>query len=95
MAKTEDVKTEDVKTEDVKTEDVKTETVYNAWQDMRTITLPRGQSQEQQFRFVCVNGRSYQVPKGKAVEVPLPIYQCLMESQAMEEAAFQANKAGQ
>lgn len=87
MAKTEDVKTG--------TEDVKSEAAHDPWKEMRTITLPRGQSQEQQFRFVCVNGRSYQVPKGKAVEVPLPIYQCLMESQAAEEAAFQANRAEQ
>lgn len=88
-------KTEDVKTEDMKTEDMKTEAAHDPWQEMRPITLPRGQSQEQQFRFVCVNGRSYQVPKGKAVEVPLPIYQCLLESQAAEEAAFQANRAEQ
>lgn len=78
-----------------KIEDEKIGAAYDPWKEMRTITMPRGQSQEQQFRFVCVNGRSYQVPKGKAVEVPLPVYQCLLESQAAEEAAFQANRAEQ
>lgn len=78
-----------------KIEDEKIGAVYDPWKEMRTITMPRGQSQEQQFRFVCVNGRSYQVPKGKAVEMPLPVYQCLLESQAAEEAAFQANRAEQ
>ena len=42
----------------------------NAFAGMKTITLPRAGGTEQQSVFVCVNGRTFQVPRGKAVEVP-------------------------
>ena len=47
------------------------------WEDMRTITLPRPARNEAKSVFVSVNGRNYNVPKGKAVEVPYPIYERL------------------
>ena len=37
----------------------------NAFAGMKTITLPRAGGTEQQSEFVCVNGRTFQVPRGK------------------------------
>ena len=45
----------------------------NAFAVMKTITLPRAGGTEQQSVFVCVNGRTFQVPRGKAVEVPVSL----------------------
>ena len=48
---------------------------------------------EEQSRFVCVNGRTFQVPKGKTVEVPLPVYEALMNAKMAEEEAFRRAQA--
>lgn len=42
---------------------------------------------EQQSEFVCVNGRTFQVPRGKAVEVPEPVYEVLENARRQLEAA--------
>ena len=42
---------------------------------------------EQQSEFVCVNGRTFQVPRGKAVEVPAPVYEVLENARRQLEAA--------
>ncbi len=65
---------------------------HDPWTDMREITLPRAGSNEQQFWFVGVNGRTFQVPRGKRTQVPLPVYECLMEAQAAQQEAFEANR---
>ena len=39
----------------------------DVWNVMKTIYLPRGQENEEQSRFVAVNGRTFMVPKGKDV----------------------------
>lgn len=65
-----------------------------AWEQMKEIFLPRGQANEEQSQFVCVNGRTYQVPKGKTVEVPLPVYEALTNARLAEEEAFQRAKSG-
>ena len=49
----------------------------HAFAEMKSITLPRAGGTEQQSEFVCVNGRTFQVPRGKAVEVPEPVYEVL------------------
>ena len=54
---------------------------------METITLPRAGGTEQQSVFVCVNGRTFQVPRGKAVEVPEPVYEVLENARRQLEAA--------
>ena len=64
----------------------------NAFAGMKTITLPRAGGTEQQSVFVCVNGRTFQVPRGKRTQVPLPVYECLMEAQAAQQEAFEANR---
>lgn len=59
----------------------------NAFAVMKTITLPRAGGTEQQSEFVCVNGRTFQVPRGKAVEVPEPVYEVLENARRQLEAA--------
>ena len=59
----------------------------NAFAVMKTITLPRAGGTEQQSEFVCVNGRTFQVPRGKAVEVPAPVYEVLENARRQLEAA--------
>lgn len=60
------------------------------WQIMKTVHLPRAAQGEDKSLYVGVNGRGMQVPKGKSVEVPLPIYeriQIMLEMQD-EDAAY-------
>ena len=65
----------------------------NAFAGMKTITLPRAGGTEQQSVFVCVNGRTFQVPRGKAVEVPEPVYEVIMASSSVREiAVFAASR---
>lgn len=65
----------------------------DAWDDMRTIFLPREQSSEEKSRFVCVNGRTFIVPKGKDVQVPLPVYEVLVNARMAEEEAYRRAQA--
>ena len=59
----------------------------DVWNVMKTIYLPRGQGNEEQSRFVAVNGRTFQVPRGKAVEVPESVYEVLENARRQLEAA--------
>ena len=59
MAKTEAVETDVAKTEAVETDVAKTETVFLPYDDTHKRPL-----------FVCVNGRSMRVERGKQVEIP-------------------------
>ena len=59
MAKTEAVETNAVETEAVETDVAKTETVFLPYDDTHKRPL-----------FVCVNGRSMRVERGKQVEIP-------------------------
>ena len=65
----------------------------DVWDVMRTIFLPREQSSEEKSRFVCVNGRTFIVPKGKDVQVPLPVYEVLMNARMAEEEAYRRAQA--
>ena len=47
----------------------------DAWKQTRSVFVPRAMGGEQRFIMVGVNGRRYQVPRGKTVEVPLPLYE--------------------
>ena len=51
----------------------------HAFAEMKSITLPRA--------GVCVNGRTFQVPRGKAVEVPEPVYEVLENARRQLELA--------
>ena len=70
-----------------KTEQKRRIAMENAFAVMKTITLPRAGGTEQQSEFVCVNGRTFQVPRGKAVEVPAPVYEVLENARRQLEAA--------
>lgn len=59
--------------------------VHNPWQVMKTIRLPRGRADEARSEYVGVNGKNYQVPCGKEVEVPLPIYEVLMRREEAQD----------
>ena len=70
-----------------KTEQKRRIAMENAFAVMKTITLPRAGGTEQQSEFVCVNGRTFQVPRGRAVEVPEPVYEVLENARRQLEAA--------
>lgn len=57
------------------------------WDEMLEIKLPKASKTEQNFQFVSVNGRVFQVPKGKTVKVPKPVYEVLKNKEAAEEEA--------
>lgn len=62
--------------------------IYDPWRDMKTIVLPRAPKNEQNFQFVAVNGRTFQVPRnGKPVDVPAPVYEVLMNAAALKDFA--------
>ena len=61
--------------------------VQDVWKQTKEVMLPRAQENEQKFEFVCVNGRTFQVPKGKRVEVPLPVAEVLENAQMQTEQA--------
>lgn len=55
------------------------------WKEKREIFLPYATKGEEQFILVGVNGRKYQVPRGKNVTLPLPLYeriQIMLEANA-------------
>lgn len=61
---------------------------YDPWTDKVEITLPRAPKSEQNFQFVAVNDRRFQVPRtGRPVLVPRPVYEVLMNSAAMRDFA--------
>ena len=53
---------------------------------MKKIRLPRKGANDANFELVGVNGKMYQVPCGKEVEVPLPVYEILIRQQAARDA---------
>ena len=61
--------------------------VQDVWKKTKEVMLPRAQENEQKFEFVCVNGRTFQVPKGKRVEVPLPVAEVIENAQMQMEQA--------
>lgn len=63
------------------------------WKETRPVLLPPAQSNEEKMQFVCVNGRRFQVPKGKTVMVPLPVYEALREAQRANTAAIDYERA--
>lgn len=62
------------------------------WEVMKRIRLPNPKTEEAQSFYAAVNGRAYNIPYNQDVEVPLPIYECLRNSQALiAEAESKAN----
>lgn len=59
------------------------------WEQTMPVFIPRAMAGEQKFVMVGVNGRRYQVPRGKQVEVPLPLYERIMIMLEMENKAIE------
>ena len=55
-----------------------------AWEETREVFLPYATGGDEQWVLVSVNGRKYQVPRGQAVKVPLPLYERLMIMQEQQ-----------
>lgn len=64
-------------------------------QATKSIFLPRASETEQQFEFVCINGKAYQVPRGKPVEVPLAVDEVLEHAQMQEAELFERIRQAQ
>jgi len=76
------------KTEEIKEIEKTEEIECDPWKDMVEITLPRKPKNEQNFQFVAVNDRRFQVPcTGKPVSVPRPVYEVLMNSAVLKDYA--------
>ena len=58
--------------------------ISKAWEEKREVFLPYATKGEEQFIFVAVNGRKYQVPRGRSVTVPLPLYERIKIMQEAE-----------
>ena len=69
MAKTEAVETNAVETEAVETEAAKTEAVETSTAKTEKVFLPYDDTHKRPL-YVCVNGRSMSIERGKEVEVP-------------------------
>lgn len=54
--------------------------------ETKKIRLPRKGASEDNFELVGLNGKMWQIPCGKEVEVPLPIYELLIRQQAARDA---------
>ena len=72
----------------------------NSWKEMKKVFLPKAMKGEEDFVYVSVNERGFQVPKGREVEVPLPVYARLQimisaEKKADEFMAHLAREGGQ
>lgn len=50
------------------------------------VRLPRHPVGAPQFELVGLNGKLYQIPCGKEVEVSVPVYEILMRQQAARDA---------
>lgn len=58
----------------------------DVWQDMREVRLPRGRDGDV-TQYVRINNRTFLVPRGQAVQVPLPVYLVLRDSLMRTEEA--------
>ena len=66
--------------------------VSKAWEETRTIYLERARGAEQNFVLVGVNGQQWKVPRGRQVEVPLPLWERLTIMQEQVAKAYEARQ---
>lgn len=88
MAKENETRTE---TSEAKNEATPTiEKPYDPMKDLVAVNLPKATGREENFVFVALNGKGYQIMRGVTVRVPRPVAYILWESQRQEErqAAF-------
>ena len=60
---------------------------------MKKIRLPRKGVKEDNFELVGLNGKMYQVPCGKEVEVIEPVYELLIRQQAARDALMDVQES--
>lgn len=65
----------------------------DVWKQMVPAYIHKSDTDAEKAQFVCVNGRTFQVPKGKTVMVPLPVYEALREAQRANNAAIDYARA--
>lgn len=53
----------------------------NAWNIQVPVFLAKGRNGEENYVRVVVNGRAYQIPRGKQQLVPRPVYEVLSRSE--------------
>lgn len=53
----------------------------NPWKQMYPVFLPKASGGEQNFVRVVVNGRPFQIPRGRQQMVPRPVYEVLARSE--------------
>lgn len=63
------------------------EVQQDPWQVKKTIRLSKPSTQEAKSFYAAVNGRSFNVPYNKDVEVPMPIYEAIRNAQALQAEA--------
>jgi hypothetical protein len=88
MAEVKESKAKDIEAKDIEAKDIEAKDI-EAKAETKTVFLPRASETEQQFEFVCINGKAYQVPRGKPVEVPLAVAEVLEHAQMQETELFE------
>lgn len=61
--------------------------------DMMKIRLPRKGAGEDNFELVGLNGKMWQVPCGKEVEVPAAVHELLVRQQAARDALMDVQES--
>ena len=65
---------------------MKDRTAPDRWAQTREILIPRASSRDGDD-WVCVNGRSFQIPRGRRWQVPLPVAEVLDRRERARESA--------
>ena len=77
------------------TKDTAATKVYDPWQDMRQIFIPKRSRTEQNTLEVGVNDKTFFIPKDQFVDVPMPLWEVVHEmldaQKTMEEEAKKAS----
>lgn len=59
----------------------KTERPINPWEDKLPVYFAKGTDNEPNYVRVVVNGRAYQIPRGRQQLVPRPVYEVISRSE--------------
>lgn len=62
------------------------ETVKKTKPETVKIRLPRRPAGEAQYEVIGLNGKLYQIPCGKEVEIPVSVHELLLRQQAARDA---------
>ena len=61
--------------------------------EMKQIRLPRKGSNDDNYELVGLNGKMWQIPCGKPVEVPAAVYELLIRQQNARDALLDVQEA--